>query len=223
MGRSGDIRLAGSLKKSNNLALVSVIVANVAVFYAVVQSGAIRAQMWAVLAHQIDKALPAALGLALIGVINGLLSADMKSRIVFLRWRHPLPGCQAFTRYMQTDARIDVAALQREHGPLPIDPREQNALWYRMYKSVEAEPAVSQVHRAYLFARDYTGLALMMFVVLGAAGWVQIPSTAAALVYAAALLLQFILAGQAARNHGRRFVTTVLALKAAGRGGTKSE
>ena len=36
--------MADSLKKSNNLALVSVIVANAVVFYAVVQNGFIRAQ-----------------------------------------------------------------------------------------------------------------------------------------------------------------------------------
>jgi hypothetical protein len=215
--------MADSLKKSNNLALVSVIVANVVVYYAVVQGGAIRAQEWTVLAHQIDKALPAALGLALVGIINGLLSAETKSRIVFLRWNHPLPGCQAFTRFAKADARIDVAALQRKYGPLPVDPREQNTLWYSMYKSVETEPAVNQVHRAFLFARDYTGLALMMLVALGTAGYVQIPSMTAASMYVAALLIQFILAGQAARNHGRRFVTTVLAIKGAGRGGNKSE
>ena len=209
--------MADSLKKSNNLALVSVIVANVAMFYAVVQSDSIRAQDWVGLARQMDKALPAAFGLVLIGIINGLLTADMKSRIVFMRWSNPLPGCRAFTRYAAADPRIDVAAIKQVHGPLPVDPREQNALWYRMYKSVETEPAVSQIHRAFLFARDYTGLALMMLVVLGAAGSIQIPSMATALAYVAALLVQFVLAGLAARNYGRRFVTTVLALKGTGR------
>jgi hypothetical protein len=55
-----------------------------------------------------------------------------------------------------------------------------------------------------------------MCAVLGVAGFVQIPSTRTALVYFALLVAQFLLARRAARNHGVRFVTTVLALKSAG-------
>lgn len=130
-------------------------------------------------------------------------------------WKHPLPGCRAFSRHAHADSRVDIAALERAHGPLPEGPREQNALWYRLYKSVESEAAVVQVHRAFLFARDYACLALMMTIVLGGAALFQVPSTGARLAYVGILALQFVLSGQAARNHGNRFVTTVLAIKAA--------
>ena len=56
-------------------------------------------------------------------------------------------------------------------------------------------------------------MALLMLVVLGIAGFVFAPSLTTALGYSALLMAQFGLAGQAARNHGNRFVTTVLALK----------
>ncbi len=206
--------MADSLKKANKLALVGLLAANVVVFYGVVQNDAIITGSWSAISSQLSKAVPAALCLALIGILNGQLSADAKARIVFMRWRNALPGCQAFTRYAKADPRVDLASIERTHGPLPTEPREQNALWYRLYKSVDTEPSIIQVHREFLFARDYTGMALLILIGLGTAGFVQIPSTGTALIYLGVLLVQFILAGQAARNHGRRFVTTVLALRA---------
>ena len=81
----------------------------------------------------------------------------------------------------------------------------------------EDHPSVLQVHREFLFTRDYAGLALMMLIVLGAMGFIQIPSTQTGWLYLGVLVLQFALVWHAARNHGRRFVTTVLALKSAGK------
>ena len=189
--------------------------ANLAFFYAVVQNNAILAGNWISLAHNAGEALPAGLGIALTGIINAQLSPEAKSRLVFMSWSNPLPGCEAFTRHAKSDSRVDVSSLEHTYGPLPTDPREQNALWYKLYKSVEQEPSVRQVHRAFLFTRDYMCLALMLVVVLGITGFFQISSTRTALIYLGLLLLQFLLAGQAARNHGKRFVTTVLAIKGA--------
>jgi hypothetical protein len=44
--------------------------------------------------------------------------------------------------------------MLRTRGPLPTDPRQQNALWYILYKSVGDDPSVSQLHREFLSARD---------------------------------------------------------------------
>jgi hypothetical protein len=207
--------MAESLKGDYKLFLHGVMVANLALFYAVVQNNAIITGNWISLALNIASVLPVGFGIVLTGIINAQLSAETKSQIVFMRRSNPLPGCEAFTRHARSDARVDISSLERICGALPSDPREQNALWYRLYKSVENEPSIRQVHRAFLFARDYTCLSLMFVVVLGVAGFLQIPSTRIALIYLIVLLLQFVLAGQAARNHGRRFVTTVLAIKGA--------
>ncbi len=209
--------MADSLKDKNRLGLFGLMAANLAVFYTAVQNDAIFAGDWMAFVRHLDAALPAGVGIALTGIINAQLTPEAKSRIVFLRWNNPLPGSEAFTRYAYCDPRVDIASVERAHGPFPTDPRKQNELWYRLYKSVESEPAVMQVHRAFLFARDYACLTLMMAIVLGIAGFLQIPSTGTALSYLVVLVLQFALASQAARNHGRRFVTTVLALKGAGR------
>lgn len=200
-------------------ALFGLMAANFAFYYAVVQNNTIIAGDWISLAKNLEGILPAGLGLVLTGVINAQLSPEMKARLVFMSWRDPLPGCKAFTCHAQSDARVDVACLELTYGPLPTAPREQNALWYKLYKTIEQDPAVRQVHRAFLFTRDYTSLALMFVIVLGTAGFIQIPSTRVAFIYLGLLLLQFVLAGQAARNHGKRFVTTVLAIKGAVKAG----
>lgn len=208
--------MENSLKSQNALGLFGLMTANLAVFYVVVQNDAILTGNWTVFSSHVNSALPAGIGLALTGIINAQLSATAKARIVFMRWHNALPGSEAFTRHAKDDSRVNISSLERAHGPLPTDPRQQNELWYRLYKSVASDPAVTQVHRAFLFARDYTGLSLMMAIVLGVAGFLQIPSTRTAVIYLVILGLQFVLAGQAARNHGKRFVTTVLALKGTG-------
>jgi hypothetical protein len=208
--------MAISLKGQNSPGLYALMAANLALFYGIVQHDAILAGNWAEAARRIGEVVPAGIGLALTGVLNAQLPADAKARIVFLRWRDPLPGSQAFTVQGPSDPRVDMAALERSFGPLPTAPREQNALWYRLYKSVASEPAVTQVHRAFLFTRDYACLALFALFVLGVAGFVQTPSRVTAIGFLAVLVVQFLLARRAARNHGMRFVTTVLALKGAG-------
>ncbi len=144
------------------------------------------------------------------------MSADSKARIVFLRWNNPLPGHEAFTRYARNDPRIDFEYLKTHYGPLPSDPLEQNKLWYKLYKSVKAEPSVTQVHRNYLFTRDFTFISLIMLIILGPVGFYQIPSIRLASIFTAALIGQHLLANNAAKKHGQRFVSTVLAIKGAG-------
>lgn len=211
--------MAGSLKEENALGLFGLMTANLVAFCALAQGTALMAGNWVVLARSIGDALPAAIGLGLTGIINAQLTPEAKASIVYVRKHNPLPGCQAFTRYAKADPRVDVRVLEDAFGPLPSKPGEQNALWYRIFKSVESDPAVMQAHRAFLFARDYACLALMMIAVLGVASLLQFDRTATALLYVGALALQFALAAQAARNHGRRLVTTVLATAAAGQDG----
>jgi hypothetical protein len=52
----------------------------------------------------------------------------------------------------------------RVHG------REQNAQWYRLYKSVENEPAVIDAHRHFLLTRDYAAIAFLLLLSAGPLG-----------------------------------------------------
>jgi hypothetical protein len=66
--------------------------------------------------------LPVGLAVVVTTVANGLLSAELKARLVFLRWKHALPGHRAFSVYAKNDPRIDFVRLQRALGnKLPVD------------------------------------------------------------------------------------------------------
>ena len=206
-----------SLKDANQGPLLLVAAANAVTFYLAVKTDALLGGQWVVLAKNLPEILPTGLCLVLVGVANAQLSSDAKARIVFLRWRDPLPGSEAFTRHAITDPRIDLVTIERNNGPLPTDPRQQNSLWYRLYHSVADDLAVLQVHREYLFTRDYACMSLLMLIGLGTAGLFQVPSKSTALGYIGLLTIQYLLVRRAARNHGVGLVTTVLALKGAGK------
>ncbi len=189
--------------------------ANLALYFAVSGSGAVFIGDWAGLAAQWAALLPAGLGLIVVGVLNAQADAISKARLVFMRWHDPLPASEAFTRLAPSDPRIDLAALERKFGPLPTDAKGQNALWYRLYKSIEGDAAVEHAHREYLFTRDFHFLAALMLIGLGVLAIATFVGVGKTLLYLAILAIQLLMTGQAARNHGRRLVCTVLARKAA--------
>lgn len=164
--------------------------------------------------HHWRAFLSAGVGVALAGVVNGLLSSDAKARIVFWRWSDPLPGSFAFSRYAHSNSRIDIDQLRKKVGPFPSTPRDQNALWYRLYRAVKEEPAVIDAHRHFLLTRDCAGVGMLLLFTAAPINVWYIPSWTTASIYIVLLLLQYLLAALAARNYGIRFVKTVLALTA---------
>src|SRR5262249_46153828 len=160
--------------------------------------------------------LPIGLAIVVTTVFNGVLTSNIKDRLVFLRWKETLPGHRAFSQYGPADPRIDMATLKKLCGNrLPSDPAEQNRTWYRLYNSVEHHPSVSQVHKDFLLTRDYAGFAAILFIVFGAAAVVVVQSWRISLGYCAALLLQWLIVRHAASTYGIRFAQTVLAEKSA--------
>ena len=84
---------------------------------------------------------------------------------------------------------------------------------------MEKEESVNHIHREFLFTRDYGCLAVMVLLVFGGIGLVEAGSRRTACIYAAILAVQAILVILAARQNGRRLVTTVLATASAKAGG----
>lgn len=165
-----------------------------------------------------QKLLPVGFVVVITAVLNGFFSSDTKARLVFLRWSNALPGHRAFSQYAKSDPRIDPITLQKSLGaPFPVDPLDQNRAWYRIYKTIEKEPAVSQVHKDFLLLRDYTGLSVLFVVFYGAVGLYTIASPKTFGFYLFLLILQYVVVRQAASHYGVRMVTTVLALKGAKR------
>jgi hypothetical protein len=204
--------LAKSLKEQNRWQIWLIIALNSLFLYGVVEANAIEIDGIRSIFTDASKLVPFGLAVVVATVLNGLLWANAKARLVFLRWQHTLPGHRAFTRYITADPRIDPVAVQRAiGGPLPVDPVEQNRVWYRLYKTVENDPAITQVHRDFLLTRDYTALAVLFLVFYGGAGYYSIPSPKIATIYAVLLLIQCVVVRQAAFHYGIRFVTSVLA------------
>ncbi len=217
LGHAPSTGAAGkSLKEQNRWQLWLVLAFNSLFLYGVMRENAIRIEGLRALFTDANNLIPVGFALVIATVLNGVLSDESKDRLVFLHWKHALPGHRAFSQYAHDDPRIVVSALKRLHGSeFPTEPIEQNGLWYQMFTTVQNETAVYQVHRNFLLLRDYTGLCTLFIVFYGGAGLYAIPSMKIGLLYFALLILQYLVVRHAASNYGISFVKTVLAKKSA--------
>ena len=67
-------------------------------------------------------------------IVNGVLSSNQKAIICFWRIKNPLPACRSFSKYINEDDRIDKLNLESKFSPFPVTAKEQNSLWYKIYK-----------------------------------------------------------------------------------------
>jgi hypothetical protein len=191
------------------------VVANVFGIFLIVQTGTLQFSSIRDILKE-KTLLPPGIAVIITTVLNGLLTANAKARLVFLRWHNALPGHRAFSHYAKADPRIDLVALEKMHGSaFPVDPLEQNRLWYKLYKTVEDRPAVVHVHGEFLLLRDYSGLAVLFLVCFGATAIYAVQSLVTVGWYVAFLFGQYIVVRQAAATYGIRMVTNVLAEKSA--------
>ncbi|MCY3769203.1 MAG: hypothetical protein OXG56_07570 [Gammaproteobacteria bacterium] len=149
-------------------------------------------------------------------LLDGLLSADTKARLIYWRYRHPLPGSFAFSIHLEKEPRANPDQLVQEWGTFPEDPVEQNRLWYRVYRSVEKEIRVHEAHRAWLLSRDLTAYTILFLIIFGTATLLSNAPWAIEWWYLTALAVQCLTAIVAARTYGVRFVRTVLAVASHG-------
>ncbi|MEJ1362742.1 MAG: hypothetical protein RPU43_13530 [Candidatus Sedimenticola sp. (ex Thyasira tokunagai)] len=163
-----------------------------------------------------EKGLFIALSPIIILVANGLVSADWKARLIFWKYSNPLPGSEAFSKHINNDPRIDVDFLQKHWGALPSDPAEQNRLWYKMYRSVEADVRVHEAHYDWLFTRDLAAFAVVFLLVFSVIGFLSISNQTTYLYYFMALIAQYLLVVISSRTYGKRFVSSVLACASQG-------
>ncbi|HEY2010581.1 MAG TPA: hypothetical protein VGH23_16450 [Rhizomicrobium sp.] len=205
-----------ALKEANAAKLYGLLAFNIAIFYLATHADLISARAWAKLLAGWPALAVGGVGVALVSILNGQISSDTKAKLVFLRRHNPYPGSRAFTEFGPKDMAVDMAALEKRYGPLPYAPKDQNVLWYRMYRAVAGLPGVAQAHRHFLFSRDYSFMSLLMLVVLGALALVMMRPWSSVLFYLPMLMAQWALATNAANIGGHRLVTVVLAQNAAG-------
>ena len=147
-------------------------------------------------------------------IINGLISSDQKAIITFWRFKNPLPACRAFSVYAHKDDRIDFKKLENNFSPIPETAKEQNSLWYKIYKTFQEDPVVKKSHKDFLLGRDMTSIALLFLVFGGVLGIFLITGSTRwwYLLFAS---VQYGVIAIVAQNHGKRFVCNVLSLETA--------
>ena len=201
------------LKPKNIWWLRLFIALNMAVFVSIAMGAQLTAasidHFWQRLSAR-DGLLAFCFSLAAI-VLNGVMGDLGKARLVFWRWTNPLPGCRAFTLIMVTDPRVDVARLRARVSPIPSEPKEQNAAWYRLYKAHADKHTVLEAHRVYLLTRDMAALGVIFAVTFSVGAFLSAVAWKLAAVYSCALFAQYVVVATSARNYGNRFVANVLA------------
>lgn len=148
-------------------------------------------------------------------LLNSLLPSSIKEILVFWRVRDVLPGNRAFSVHAPGDPRIDLERLRAAAGDFPTDPRDQNALWYRLFKKVNGDPIVAEAHRYFLLFRDLAALSIVLAVVAPTALYAVGAASVAIWSALGFFLIQYGATAIAARHHGVRLVTNVLALHGA--------
>lgn len=146
--------------------------------------------------------------------ISYFVPQNYKHRLVFWRWNNPLPGSEAFTRYAPEDDRIDINALQKNVGIFPTTPREQNVLWYRLYKEVMTDVTVVESHQNFLLFRDIAAMSLVATILVPVVGFFAQISMSVVASIAIFFIVQYALFVLPARNCGVRMVQNVLAIHA---------
>lgn len=145
-------------------------------------------------------------------VLDALWSPTAKARIVYWRWRHPLPGSRAFTVHLYKEHRADPNCLMQNWGTFPEDPIGQNRLWYRIFEHFNAENRVLEAHRSWLYLRDLTALVFLFLICFGTAAAFTDASWTIYGWYLVALTVQYTVVMIAAHIQGVRFVKQVLVI-----------
>jgi hypothetical protein len=145
-----------------------------------------------------------------VPILTDTLSHKAKARLVFWRWRDPLPGCRAFSKYLKEEDHIDERALAKNIGKFPSTPKAAGARWYDLYNLVRNRGNVIETHRKYLRYRDMAAMSAALLLIVptclrvatGSFWWESL------LLF----LAQTLWAIWLCRLAGARFVTTVLAV-----------
>jgi hypothetical protein len=209
-----------TLKEQNAWLIRATMIAHIAAFaWIALEPRKVLSSTAAELVNKLEAmALPGSASFGLIVIASllllGLIPSDLRDRLIHLRARHPLPGCRAFTEVGPKSSHVDMKALSTLSGPLPTDPVDQNALFYRIYKPLRDDVGVCDAHRRYLAARDIGTITLLLAVPLPIFAFVITNNAERSAVYGASLLATYFLCAIAAKNYSWRMVQHVLAITA---------
>lgn len=152
----------------------------------------------------------------LSGWLSHLVPPEVKSVLVFWRVTNVLPG-HRFIQLAQKDRRINCELLKERidhYDALRHNHDEQNSYWYNVfYRPVTNEKEVATTHKSYLLYRDATSVSFIMLTVM-VLGKLFTFQLLAGISAHSLLVFVFSIPGFAiaARNAGKRMVTTAVAI-----------
>lgn len=155
----------------------------------------------------VEKNYRILISLFILGLF-GLLSRNVKNRIVHLRFKNPLPGSQAFSRWIKEDPRINTIKLKEKIGKFPTSPKEQNLKWYELYQAVKCLPEVVAAQKKYILFRDQSLLHFFMFII---AGVFDVLASSSFILFGY-FFFCFIVLSTIAKNYAVEFVKTTVAI-----------
>lgn len=145
-------------------------------------------------------------------IVNGFLSSEQKAILVFWRLKNVLPGSRAFSKHGKRDPRVDIDRLGVLHAPLPVNPIDQNRLWFKLYKSHREDIAILKSHKDFLLARDMTSMAFLYLMFAGIP-MLFFGTTPISYYYIIFVIMQYLTLVRVGQNKGKAFVTNVLAVE----------
>lgn len=146
-------------------------------------------------------------------LLNHLLPNKLKEIVTFWKFSNALPGCRAFSEHAPQDLRIDMDSLRKKYGAFPTAPKEQNTLWYRIFKQQESNVAIQESHQRFLCFRDISSISILMLIIIMIISILPVSGFGDFRYVFLLLLAQYLLFMVAARNTANRFVQNVLALE----------
>lgn len=206
-----------SLKDSNAFILTSYVVAHsLALAWMVIGQPTSLKAASEVGMIEWSKAGVALVLILFVRMLNRIGGPTLKARLVFWRYRHPLPGSRAFTKLASTDNRIDLYRLQQRFGgSFPEHPDQQNKEWYRIYQRHGSNLGVESAHKEYLLFRDTCWLTVLLTIGGSIFLWRASHNPRLTFWYLLANTAIYLIARMASVQAGERFVTTVLAAESA--------
>lgn len=148
----------------------------------------------------------------LLFVVNGLLTSNQKAIIVFWRLKNVLPGNRAFSVHALEDDRINYGLLKKLYPDIPVNAKQQNNLWYKIYKTHCEEITVKKSHKDFLLGRDLASLSFLFLLFIGFPVFF-LSDLFYKWYYIILLIVQYLIMVRLAQNHGRKLVKNVLALE----------
>jgi hypothetical protein len=143
--------------------------------------------------------------------LSGMVPSEWKFTLIFWKLKNVKPASEAFTKWMFEDDRVDIKVLQKKYKNLPTSPKEQNSLWYRMYKKHQEKPSVIDAHRNFLLMRDLATISFIFILIFGLYILIRANYSFRSFIVFLIFFVEYIIFCISARNYGIRFVCNVLA------------